>query len=323
MALLLGGSIWISNGYWAILIISAVLNGLEFSFRSGAESALLYDTMIQLQQENKYLKVRGRINAYSTISNVLGLLIGGFLFQVIPSLPYWVWGGCILVSSIILFMIKEPQFQKSEKTTSFWQEMMFGVRFIFQSKTLIWLILFFLFADVFAESYWDIFSQDHLVILGANAIEVGFVFAIIGTVCALASYFIEKIAKKLGQGWIFFLIIGIQVISFLVIAWVPNWYVLGSILIIFNVNRNVAWILSDVYRNKIIPSEHRATILSAASFLNNGLFGGGFIILIMGWLIDNVQTSILFTIVAFLILIINGSLLIVWKDRPSKFQRID
>ena len=56
MAILLGVAGWISSGLLVILIVSGILNGLEFSFRSGARSALLYDTLIQLNQEKDYLK---------------------------------------------------------------------------------------------------------------------------------------------------------------------------------------------------------------------------------------------------------------------------
>jgi len=322
MAVLLGISNWIYSGYWSILIISGVLNGLEFSFRSGAESALLYDTMIQLQREKDYLQVSGRINAFSIISNVIGMVVGGFLFEIIPSLPYWIWSGCILVSSFILFTVRDPIIQNSEKKSSFWQDVRFGVKYIFQSKALLWLVLFFLYSDVFAESYWDIFSQDHLKHLGATASEIGIIFAVIGVVCAIVSYFMDKIEKRVGQKWMLYLIIGIQVILLLSIAWVTQWYILAVILIFFNVNRNFTWILSDTYRNKLIPSEHRASILSAASFLNNGLFGGGAIIFFVGWLIDRIETSILFTIIAILVLIINGSLLLVWNNRIQNAQRL-
>ncbi len=313
MAILLGIAGWISSGHVVVLIVCGILNGLEFSWRSGARSALLYDTLIQLDQEKDYLKISGRINAFGIVSNVAGMVVGGVLFEVLPSLPYWIWGGFILISSIILFTVQEPSVQKSEKESSFWQDVKFGVKYIFQSRILLWLVIFFLFADVFAESYWDIYSQAHLESLGATATYVGIIFAIISGVGAIASYFIDKIEKMIGEKWILYGIIGIQVILFVSIAWVQTWIGLGVILIIFNINRNFTWLLSDAYRNKLIPSEHRASILSAASFLNNGVFGGGIIIWFIGWLIDRVEISILFTILAICIFVINGSLLMLRK----------
>ncbi len=307
MAIILGISGWFSGGFWTILIVCGILNGLEFSFRSGAKSALIYDTLVQLQREDDYLKISGRMNAFSIASNVIGMIIGGILFDEIPVLPFWVWIFFILASSIILLTVQEPFIQKTEKT-SFWSDVKFGVKYIFNSKKILWLILFFLYLDVFAESYWDTFSQSHMKLL--IDIKVGVIFGVIGGFCALASYFIEKVEKAVGQKWMLYGIVGIQVLVFIGIAWASTWYVLAIFLLVLDINRNFSWLLSDSYRNKLIPSEHRAAVLSAASFLNNGIFGGGLIILGVGFLIPRGYFSILFSILAVLILIINGSLLV-------------
>jgi MFS family permease len=317
LAIILGTSFLYSGGFWAILISCAVLNGLEFSFRSGAKSALLYDSLIQLEQETQYLKISGRINAFSIISNVSGMLIGGFLFDEVSILPLWVWFIFILASSIILLTVQEPQIPKTE-SRSFWNDVKLGVKYIFNSKSILWLILFFLYLDVFAESYWDTFSQTHMQMFIAN--KVGVIFGVIGGFCAIASYFVEKIEKLIGQKWLLYGIVGFQIIIFLGIAWATTWYMLAIFLLALEINRNISWLLSDNYQNKLIPSEHRAAILSAASFLNNGVFGGGIIILAIGWLIPRVNFSILFTILAILIFFINGSLLIVRDTRIQKKQ---
>ena len=307
MAIILGSSMWFSGGFWIILIICGSLNGLEFSFRSGAKSALVYDTLIQLHQEKDYLKITGRMNAFSIASNVVGMVLGGFLFDNVSFLPYWIWVGCIIISSIILITVQEPFKQRTRKE-SFWNDMKFGVKYIFNSKALLWLILFFLYIDVFAESYWDTFSQTHMKLLIDS--HVGVIFGVIGGCCAIASYFIYKIEQAVGQKWMLYGIVIVQAILFLGIGWASNWYVLAILVLLLDINRNFSWLLSDSYRNKLIPSEHRAAILSAASFLNNGLFGGGIIILGIGWLIENVNFGILFTVLAVIILAVNGSLLI-------------
>ena len=321
MTILLAVSNWLPRGSIAIIIICGVLNGLEFSFRSGAKSAFLYDTLLQLNQVEEYLKVNGRLNALGIISNVAGMVLGGYLFTKTPSLPYWIWAGCIVVSTTILLTAQEPLHRKPVEKLSFWEEIKFGVKFIFQTKTLLIMVVFALFADVFAESYWDIYSQAHIESLGAP--YTGVIFGVIGGLCAVASYFIDRIENKVGQKWMLYGIIGIQSIMFILIGWLRSWIGIGVVLIIFNINRNFTWLVTETYENKLIPSKHRASILSAASFLRNGVFGGGIIIWIIGLLIDHVDKSILFTIIAFLVLGINGILLAVWNTRTQRNQRID
>lgn len=129
--------------------------------------------------------------------------------------------------------------------------------------------------------------------------------------------------RNQGKKWIFYIVVGVQAGLFMGLALASQWYVLTIILVFFNINRNITWLLTDNYQNKLIPSEHRATILSASSFLRNGVFGGAIILILMDWLIEllEMNVSILFFIIAGLILLINGSLLIA-RDRREKREKI-
>jgi len=316
-AILLGSAGWIPGGFYTILIFCGVLNGLEFSFRSGAKSALLYDTLLLLHREEEILKITGRIQALTIISNALGMILGGLLYPFIPILPYWIWAVFILIASIILANVQEPEIKKTTYQ-SIWKNLNTGVRYIFQTKILLWLVVFGLFADVFAESYWDIYSQKHLEILGTPF--VGVFIAIITAVCAIASYYLDKIEQRLGQRWMLYGIVGMQTLLFLGFAWVSRWYLLFFLLILFKTNRNFTWLVTEAYENQLIPSEHRAATLSAASFLRNGLFGGAILIYIVGWLIEHVTISVLFTILAGIIFLANG-ILLVGRDLYKKLKK--
>lgn len=321
MAILLASKSLFSGGFYTILIVCGILDGLEFSFRSGAKSALLYDTLIQIRREEEYLKVSGRINAYSTISNVIGMLVGSLLFVVYPNLPYWVWAFFILLASVILITVQEPM-QHKKTTISFWSNVKLGVKYIFQSKNLLWLVVFALFVDIFAEGYWDTYSQTQL----SNTIAdpyTSIIFACIGGLSALVSYFIDKIEKLIGKRKILYLFVGIQAMLFLGLGLASQWYMLTIILVFFAINRDMTWLVTDSYQNKMIPSEHRAAILSASSFLRNGLFGGGVILFLVGLFFEiaGSNRSLLFFIIAGLVILINGSLLIV-RDLREKRKKI-
>jgi len=159
VAILLG----LGSGGTLILFIAAIFNGLDFSFRSGARTALLYDTMVELDRTDEFLKVSGRIQAFSLISRMIGMIIGSFLFLINPRIPYYLWSVFLLISTIILALVKEPKKTHNQlKMTELWHNMKSSVKFIFKNSRLLWLTAFFLLADVFAESYWDIYSQERL-----------------------------------------------------------------------------------------------------------------------------------------------------------------
>jgi len=312
-ALLLG----FSEGGFFVIVFAGLFSGLEFSFKSGAKTALLYDTLKELNREGEFLKISGRINAFSTVSRIIGMILGAFLFAVNPRVPYWLWALFIGMSVVIMVTVYEPK--KSKKKYSLkthFVDMKKNVLFIFCSKKLLWISFFFLVADVFAESYWDVFSQAHLKLTGLDPSVFGIVFAVFAGVNALGSYFADDIENLLGEKASLYIIILVQVFLFGFMAFCGNWVVLVFLLVILTTTREFAWLLREYYSNQYIPSERRAGILSAISFLYNGLFGGALIIWLFGYSIDVLGGSKTLIISSLCVLIIGIGLL---QLRYSKF----
>jgi len=314
LALVLG----LGSGGALILIIAGIFDGLDFSFRSGARTALLYDTMSELNHSDEFLKVSGRIQAFTLISKMMGMIIGSFLFLINPRIPYWIWSVFLLLSIIILALVKEPKASPNPlKITELWQNMKSGVKFIFKNTRLLWFTAFFLLADVFAESYWDIYSQEHMINLGLATKWIGIIFALLTGFSSIASYYIADIEKRLGEKVMLFLIIGVQGILFVAMIIVKYWFWVLIILFFLTINRNFSWLLEENYRNKLIPSSMRAGVLSAASFLKNGLFGGWLIIWIYGLFIDSIGIRYVLVISALVVFIFGFSMILLRKDKKS------
>ncbi|MFW9995227.1 MAG: MFS transporter [Candidatus Odinarchaeota archaeon] len=283
MVLLLGSS----AGGLTIILLAGLLNGLEFSFKSGAESALLYDTLKELGREGDYLKISGKINAFSQLSSLAGLILGAYLYTVNPRLPYWILSGFIGVSLIFIATIQEPiKLEKSGSLKEHARDMVNSVQFIFRNRLLLWLTAFFLVADVFAESYWDVYSQAHLTATGLNPAVLGAIFAFLALVNAVFSYFVADIEKKLGEKRSYYSIILVQGVLFFLLACFDLWVALVLLLAILVMNREYSGLLEETYSNRQIPSATRASVLSAMSFLRNGLFGGAVIIWLFGLSLD-------------------------------------
>ena len=73
---------------------------------------------------------------------------------------------------------------------------------------------------------------------------------------------------------------------FFLLAYTNIWITLILFLIILTTNREFSLLLENNYVNKHIPSVNRASILSAMSFLHNGILGGAVIIWLFGFSID-------------------------------------
>lgn len=175
-----------TSGGSFIILFAGILNGLEFSFKSGAQSALLYDTLKALKREKEFLKINGRINAYRTVSGIVGMVVGAVLFTVNPRLPYWLWAVCIVASLVIIAGMHEPGMLSQQHTLrEYMYDMKKSISFVFSHKNLLWVAFFFFLAGICAESYWDVFSQAHLKEVGVNPSVFGVIFALLAGVMQL------------------------------------------------------------------------------------------------------------------------------------------
>lgn len=276
-----------STGGVFVIVVAGLFNGLEFSFKSGAKSALLYDTLKALKREDDFLRITGRINAFSLLSGILGMVAGAFLFQRNPRFPYWLWAVFITTSIGLMAAVHEPhRLREKYSVKKYVSDMKKSFFFVFQSKRLLWFILFFFVADIFAESYWDIYSQAHLKSVGLPPSALGIVFAALAGVNALASYYVDALEKRLGEKGSLYVIVLVGSGTLAALASCRSWGFLVLSLAVFTTNRKFASLLSNYYENRLIPSENRAGILSAASLLYNGVLGGAVLIWLFGLSVD-------------------------------------
>jgi len=89
------------------------------------------------------------------------------------------------------------------------------------------------------------------------------------------------------------------------------------ILLFLTIIRNLTRLLEDNYSNKLITSSMRASVLSATSFLRNGLFGGWLIIWIYGVLIDDIGIGYVLLISSIILLISGFCMIILRKNKNT------
>lgn len=318
-ALLLG----FSKGGILIIIFAGLFNGLEFSFKSGSRTALLYDTLKELKREKDFLRISGRINAFSTVSGIIGMILGAFLFQTNPRLPYFLWAVFIGSSVAVIAFVYEPVSHREYTAKKYATDMKNSVFFVFHNKALLWVAFFFFVADICAESYWDVFSQAHLKSVGLDPSVFGIIFAVFAGVNAAASYFADDVEKMLGEKRSLYFIISIESVLFAAMIFCRSGVLLITLLIVFTTNRRFSDLLRDYYQNRYIPSANRASILSAVSFLYNGVFGSFLVIWLFGFSLDVLGSSATLGICSLLVLVIGmGLLQLRYSKRYDSFKKI-
>ena len=77
----------LSFGFWGFLIAETVL-GIGQSFISGSDSAMLYDTLLDMKREKEYIKFEGRMTSFGNIAEAVAGTVGGLLAAASVRYPY-------------------------------------------------------------------------------------------------------------------------------------------------------------------------------------------------------------------------------------------
>jgi MFS family permease len=266
-----GALVYVSYPHYVIFLVAEVIFAISYTLISGADEALAYDSLKEINQTSISKKVLSRMESFKLGGIVVGAAAGGFIakhlglrmpliFQVIP----------LSVAGIIGFTLKEPRVSKKQTTLSFrsYSKILAdGVTFFWKCKILKLLTLDMVIVNAFA---WIIiwFYQALLQTSGVDIVYFGIVhmFMSISEILVLNSFI--RMEKWLGsKKRVLFLsafLTGCSFILLSVVQFTP--LVIAGILICaaFGLTRGP---LFSNYLNKYIPSDKRATILSTTSML--------------------------------------------------------
>lgn len=98
------------------VIAAHVLWGIAFSFDSGADMALFYESLQQLGREDEYVKLRGRLSMVRVGSAAVGSIIGGFIGAWHLAAPMLAYGAVNILALFVTLGLLEPPYQPDPET---------------------------------------------------------------------------------------------------------------------------------------------------------------------------------------------------------------
>jgi MFS family permease len=265
-------------------LIAEILLGIGQSLISGADSALLYDTLLERKQQQKYIRFEGYITALGNFAEVsAALFVSIIVFSSFRSYFYLQ----SLVASIgfiaALFLI-EPKLHDKKLSGNF-KEIIDVVNFIFLKNKKLRNLIVFSSVIGFASLSMAWLTQPLLEAIGIKESHFGYSLAFLNLLVAFGSISAIMISKRFSlTGNLLFIGIPLTLGFFFAGGQISMWSFLP--LGIFYFIRGTAHPVLKNYINELTSSEKRATVLSVRSLIIRLLF------LIMGPILGVVSEKI-------------------------------
>ena len=267
---ILGILTYVSYPNFYVFLAGETILAVAFTLKSGANEALIYDSLKMIGQEERSKKIFSSLESFKMAGILSGALIGSVLAK---------YGGlkmpllCMVVplglSAIFVAMLKEPSAGEMETRSSYFQLLRGGTEYFAAHRLLRILTLDMVAIGSF--TFLVIWSYQMLLKeAGVDIIYFGMVHAMmcLAQIAVMQSFgrFEEYLGGKKRLLVATALIAGIGFIGLGLArsAWVLVFWI--AVTAGFGLSRTPLYIS---YMNKFIPSDKRATILSVTSMARN------------------------------------------------------
>ncbi|MBT3319412.1 MAG: MFS transporter [Clostridia bacterium] len=247
--------------------ISFVVTALSYNFESGANEALVYDSLLLENKQSRYMKIAGRTEVVYQATSIIALIIGGAIGNIQYAYVYYLAIALSVISIGVGLFFKEPKMAQAKEKVGLGRAMkkqyVDSFKAIRGSSRLTYLILL---TAVFCASVTLTFFYMQLAWKDGelSTLTIGIYLAASALAAALGALVAAWLEKRFGEKLILkvapvIIAITIVLLYFTKFALIP--------FCIMNFAEAIIFVATRDYINKTIGSEQRATILSFESLM--------------------------------------------------------
>jgi MFS family permease len=271
-----------SFGFWGFLIAELTL-GLGQSLISGADSALLYDSLKEVGKKDKYLRYEGKMVAIGNFAEAIAGILGGLLAEISLRTPFYAQTAVAFIAIPAALTLLEPvRYQKISRMR--FLDIIGIVQYsLFRSGHLKWNIIYSsVIGTCTLTMAW--FVQPYFKVVGLPLALFGLFWSLLNLSVGIFSYYAHKFEYRLGQVKTLIFITTMIPLIYIVLSQIQALWAIGFLFLFYFVRGIATPVLKD-YINRLTDSNIRATVLSVRNFLIRIIFAG--VGPFLGWYTDH------------------------------------
>lgn len=280
-------------------------------FISGADTALLYDSLKELQREKEYKKIWGNITFIYLMGAALASILGGLLGEMGLRYPFYAMLPSALLLIAISLSFSEPKREQKIVKKHFFSQMMQEAKLSFlDHKQRRWLLLYGGIITSFLGTAYFLY-QPYFVLSGIDIAYFGLVFASFYALSGISARYAHLFEDRWGQKISLLLLLLVPALGFFLMGHVLFfWGFLFALLFQFAKGFSSV-VLSDAL-HQMSSSKNRATVFSLQSVLEKIFLS--LLAPSIGWIADVYTLPQALKLSGVLLLLFGGiALLLLWK----------
>ena len=245
----------LTDSFFAFACAEALF-GLGLTFGSGADSALLYESLDRLGRKGDYAHIEGRAASYVFAGQAAGSIASSLLYALNPNLPFWISVGSAFIAACMALRFVEPEREKSAH--HYHLHVRHCLALAARTPRILWIVCLAALMGFAARSgfwlYEPYFTRVHIDVAWFGAIFFGF-----NMIAALSAKYLVRRERGyrlalLGMGLL--LAASFAFPALLMAPWAIAFIGLQQIV------RGIYRPTLNSYLNRQIGDAHRATVIS-------------------------------------------------------------
>lgn len=288
-----------SYGFTGFLIAEIIL-GFGQSLISGADSAMLFDTLNDLKRKNEYVKYEGRIISIGNLAETVAGIIGGLLVGISLRFPYYVQTAVAFTAIPAALTLVEPVRNNKMLSAGFRHILQIVKYSLSDNKELRWNIIHSSVIGAATLTMATLIVQPYLLLIDVPLFYFGIIWPALNLTVGAVALYAYKIERKLQKAQSLLIITLFIPLGYIALSQVAAYWGI-AILFLFYIFRGFATPVLKDYINQVTDSDVRATVLSVRNFVIRIFFA--IIAPFVGWYSDffSLQGAALITGITFLI----------------------